>query len=250
MTQPGIGIQLYTVREELQRDFRGVLRALADMGYAGVEFAWYYGGMAPDELAAFMRQTGLLTVGLYESPERLIDPAGDAYAYARALGCRYVTTGLEGRVKTDWPAAIRTAGEIGRVAKDMGFVFTYHNHDQEFERIDGSRALDLLYEQTDPDLVRCELDTYWILRGGEDPVEYLRRYAGRVPLVHLQDRDAHGAGPTAVGDGVLDVRGVCDTAGEIGVEWLVVEQHQCATDPLAQARKSVDFLHSERRVSP
>jgi len=245
MTRPKIGLQLYTVRAELEHDFAGVLREVAAIGYAGVEFAWNYGGMAPEALAAFLREIGLRVVGLYESPEHLLDPDSDAYAYAKALDCRYVTTGMESRVQTDWEEAIRTADRIGAVANSRGLIFTYHHHDQEFVRIGDDYAVDLLYARTDPRQVRCELDVYWILRGGEDPVQYLHRYAGRVPLVHLQDHSRIDTRPSAVGDGVLDVPGVYAAACEVGVDWLIVEQYDCVEPPREQIRRSMAYLRAE-----
>ncbi len=244
MSQPRIGVQLYTVRAELQEDFTGVLRALAALGFAGVEFAWHYGGLAPDALAALLRELGLTAVGLYESTEQLLDAGSVAYDYARALGCRYVTTGMEGRVATDWDDAMRDADAIGATAQRQGLTFTYHHHDQEFVHVGADYAVDRLFARTDPARVHCELDTYWIHRGGEDPVAYLRRYAGRTPLVHLQDHARAGTRPAAIGDGLLEVPAIIAAAADIGVDWLVVEQYDCVEPPLAQLGRSIAYLRA------
>jgi sugar phosphate isomerase/epimerase len=236
-----VGIQLYTVREDSQKDFAGTLKALADMGYDGVEFAWNYGGMSPLELADFLQDVGLRACGLHAPKDQVAVGDSEAYAYARGVGCPYISTSLLNDVATDWPAAIALVQEAGRVAAQHGMQFSYHNHAQEFETIDGQYALDMLYAQTDPAQVMAELDTHWIAKGGEDPAAYVRKYAGRVPQLHLKDIGPNGKF-VEIGEGVLDLEGVLAAAREAGSKWIIYEQDRCDRPPLESARISITNL--------
>ncbi len=237
------GIQLYTVRQTLKDDFPGTIKALAEMGYDGVEFAWNYGGMTPEELAAFLQEVGLVACGLHAKKDEVDRPDSDAYAYAKALGCPYVTTSLAGDVEAGWDAAMDLVAAAGETAHGLGLTFTYHHHAQEFAKIDGQYALDLLYARTDAVKVQCELDTFWIKRGGEDPVSYIRKYAGRVPQIHLKDMNTEGDF-SEIGTGVIDVPGVLDVAKEIGAQWIIYEQDRCAGAEIDSARTSIRNLKS------
>jgi sugar phosphate isomerase/epimerase len=236
-----VGIQLYTVREDCKNDFAGTLKALADMGYDGVEFAWNYGGMSPAELADFLKDVGLRACGLHAPKDQVAVADGEAYAYAKGVGCPYISTSLAGEVAKDWAAAIRLVQDAGRVAAQNGMHFSYHNHAPEFEKIGGQYALDTLYAQTDPGQVMAELDTHWIARGGEEPAAYIRKYAGRVPQLHLKD-----IGPNdefvEIGVGVLDLEGVLDAARAAGSKWIIYEQDRCERPALESARISITNL--------
>jgi len=235
-------IQLYTVRDLLKADFRGTLAGLAEMGYGAVEFAWVYGGLAPAELAALLKDLGLACCGMHVSLDQLTDPAGECYGYADALASEFVTTSLAGSVGKDWDAAIAGAAKAGATAAARGRTFSYHHHAQEFARIGGRYALDLLLERTDPALVKVQLDTHWILKGGEDPVRYIRRYAGRCPQLHIKDMDRSDGMTAEVGTGILDVSGVLAAARDSGVRWVIVEQDHTKRTPLESAAMSLAFL--------
>lgn len=236
-----VGIQLYTVREDCKKDFAGTLKALAEMGYDGVEFAWNYGGMSPAELAAFLRDVGLRACGLHAPEDQVDKPDGGAYAYAKGLGCPYISTSLAGEVEKDWPGAIALVQRAGRAAAQCGVQFTYHNHAQEFQKLGGRYALDLLYTRTDPRQVQAELDTHWIARGGLDPAAYIRKYAGRMPQLHLKD-----IGPNnefvEIGAGVLDLPGVLAAARDAGAQWIIYEQDRCGGPAIESARLSITNL--------
>ncbi len=243
-----VGLQLYTVRDECQRDFRGTLRAIADMGYQGVEFAWQYGDMAPDALARFLKELGLACCGWHAPMSELLDAGSTAYAYAKGLGSRYVTTSMAGDVAKHWDEAILKAARAGELASRQGVAFSYHHHAEEFARIDGEYALDRLLRQTVPRQVLVELDTHWILKGGEDPVRYIRKYAGRSPQVHVKDFDPVDGSVTEVGSGSLDVPGVFAAAREAGAPWMIVEQDHSKRTPLESVRMSIEYLKRERLV--
>ncbi len=235
-----VGIQLYTVREDCQKDFKGTLKALAAMGYQGVEFAWYYGGMAPRDLACYLHSLGLHAAGFHASLEEILNPSSETYAYARSLNGTFVTTSLAGEVLKNWPAALDRMAQAAEVAFSQGFVFTYHNHDAEMTLLDGVIAEDMALARHA--LIQFELDTYWIRKGGQDPVTMIRRYAGRTPQVHLKDMDAGDQSFAEIGRGALDLPGILAAAEEAGARWIIVEQDVCKRPALESARISIEYL--------
>jgi sugar phosphate isomerase/epimerase len=242
MSKPLIGIQLYTVRDALEDDFKGTLKALADMGYDGVEFAWNYGGMTPEVLAAFLNEIGLMCCGVHARGDSIVDPESEHYAYALALKSPCITTSMQGKVAEGWDDAISIASKVGAVATAKGMAFTYHNHDQELEKIGDATALDLLYAKTDPTKVLCELDIYWIQKGGEDPLAYVRKYSGRQPQLHVKDMDAEDGSWTEVGHGILDMPAIINAAIDGGTKWLIYEQDVCKRPALESARMSIETI--------
>ncbi len=241
--RPLLGIQLYTVRDRCATDFKGTVTALAEMGYQGVELAWNYGGMSPDALAEFLASLNLRAAGLHVSLAEILNPNSDAYRYVMELKSAYLTTSLAGEVAKDWRNTIAAVQRAGEVAREQGVIFTYHHHAEEFAVIDGEYALDLLFAGTDATAVAGELDTFWMLKGSVDPLSYLRKYAGRVPQLHLKDMDPITRGATEVGCGLLDVPAVFATAADAGVRWVIVEQDICAGSSLDSARASLAYLH-------
>jgi sugar phosphate isomerase/epimerase len=237
-----VGIQLYTVRTLLDTDFTGTVAALAEMGYQGVEFAWNFGGMEPDALAAFLKSVGLQAIGYHTSIEEMQNPDSMTYQYARAVGGKYLTTGLPGDVAGDWNAAIARCAAGAKAAKAQGYTFTYHNHAQELALLDGQHALDILYAATDPAEVQAEIDTFWVAKGGAEVVPYIRKHAGRTPEIHAKDMDPATGSFTEVGNGNLDWSAIVAAAVDGGAEWLIVEQDVCPGNPLDSARASITNL--------
>jgi len=237
-----VGIQLYTVRDECAKDFKETVKAIAAMGYKGVETAGNYGGLAPVDFAAFLKELGLELCGQHTSLEEIMTPGSRAHLYAKATGCPYVTVSLAGDVAKDWKAAVVRCAAAGKAAKAAGLVFTYHNHNHEFAQIDGEYALDYLYRKTGARSVFAELDTYWIKKGGPDPVAYIRKYPRRVPQIHLKDMDRADGSFTEVGAGLMDLPAIFDVAREVGTKWIIVEQDLWKRPAIESARISIDNL--------
>ena len=233
-----IGIQLYTVRDPLQKDFSGTLGDLADMGYQGVEFAWNYGGMAPEELKTLLDKLNLKTCGLHAPLLDLLNHNSDVYRYARVLQSPYVSTSLNDEVKSNWLATIYNLDRVDQIAKNHNLVFTYHHHAQEFQIVNDCIALDLLMENTS---VQVELDTHWITKGGHDPIAYINTYADRCPQLHLKDVAAD-QGFCPLGQGVLNLEAIITVARETAVQWFIVEQDQANGSSLDAARTSIEYL--------
>jgi sugar phosphate isomerase/epimerase len=226
---------LYTVRQAAKQDFKGTLKQLAEMGFKGVEFAGIYGDMEPADLAAFLKEIGLKCCGQHVGTDSIINPESKAYAYAKALKCPYLTTSGAGMVEKDWPGAIETYRQCGAVAKANGCVFTYHNH-----------AEDMLFQKTDPTEVQGELDTFWIRKGGPDPVAYIAQYPGRVPQIHLKDMHPLTCAFTEVGNGLMDLKAIFKIGKEVGAKWVIVEQDVCPGPELESARTSITNLKLAR----
>lgn len=243
-----IGIQLYTVRQDCAKDFKGTLSAIAKMGYKSLEFAGNYGNMAPQELAAFVSSLKLTTAGLHVSLEDIANPQSMTYAYATALKAPHLTTSLAGHVAKDWKGIIPKVAEASAVAKSKGFQFTYHNHAQEFEKIDGIYAQDMLFQQTDPKTVHFELDTFWIAKGGENPVSYITKYAGRLPEVHLKDMDPSDKSFTEIGNGTMDLPAIFEASKKAGARWMIVEQDSGKRAMMESAEISIRNLKDRKLI--
>ncbi|HEY3284290.1 MAG TPA: sugar phosphate isomerase/epimerase [Armatimonadota bacterium] len=236
-----VGLQLYTVRDECQRDFRGTLEKVARIGYAGVELAGTY-GLEAEELRSILDDLGLECFGSH-CGERDADKVAE---YHRILRCRYV--GGPALPPGDFPGdaegvkgAAQYMDKVGADYLARGLHLYYHNHDHEFRQVEGRYILDLFYENTDPERVQAEIDVFWVAHAGVDPAEYLRKYPGRVPLIHVKDRDESGTF-TEVGNGTLDWDAIFAAAEAIGTHWYIVEQDTCQRPCLESAQISLNNL--------
>ena len=239
-----LGIQLYSVRDQLSKDFPGTLRAIKAMGFEGVEIAFDYGGLSPEGLAALLEEQDLACCGMHLALKDLLDAQSEAYRYARALRSPYVTTSCAGKQYiAAWDETIRAVADAGRVAAAQGFQFTYHNHAPEMALRDGGTLLDALYAATDPRQVQAELDTAWIHAGDQDPLATLAQYAGRIPQVHAKDYSRTERQLKEIGRGDLDFRALVETARKGGAEWIIYELDASTLgDSLQSARESAAAL--------
>ncbi len=263
-----IAIQLYSVRDDAAADFKGTLKAIKAMGYEGVEFAGLYGYSAAD-IKAMCAEIGLVPISAHVPYYDMIaDPEGVLKTYAE-IGCKYVAIPYltpECRPGTDgFAKVVENAAMLGKVANSLGMTLLYHNHDFEFEKIDGKYALEVLYDTVPATLLQTELDTCWVRVGGEEPSAYVRKFSGRAPVVHLKDyaggksehmyeligieseEKAVEENPfefRPVGSGVQDMPAIIASAEAAGAEWLVVEQDQpsMGLSPIECAKKSIGYL--------
>ena len=272
MSRFPVGIQLYSVRDDLEADFEGTLKAVAEMGYEGVEFAGLY-GHSVEEAKALCDKYNLDPVSTHiPFTDMIADPEGVIGEYAK-LGVKYVVIPYlteefrPGRER--FREVIEGAKVIGDVCKKYGIELLYHNHDFEFVKIDGEYALDILYREVPAALLKTELDTCWVNVGGEDPSAYIRKYSGRSPVVHLKDfvmpgkkpekmyaligideqkqgdtEEAEAFGFRPVGYGVQNIEEIIKASRVAGSKWLIVEQDMPALGKSAMecARMSIDFL--------
>lgn len=270
-TKP-LGVQLYTVRRLLPAAPRRTLASLARIGYTEVETLE---GGSP-ELAPYFKEFGLKAVSGYFATPLVTDkwtewkitfPHGQPKGYtlekvieiARRLGLRYMVIPYlmprerRGRNSFLWFAdRMNLAGEKVRAA---GMRLCYHNHGFEFSGWSGSTPFDVLMERFDPKLVAWELDVFWCNLAGYDPAEIIRKYPGRIPLLHLMDKRKGARRQTdervvkselfqAVGSGALDFPAILRAAAQAGVQHYFVEQDECPGDPIASLRTSYRYLRS------
>lgn len=268
-----VGLQLYSLRDEACKDLDGTLRSVREMGYTGIEFAGLY-GHAPEEVRELLVKHDLIPVSAHVPlPELLADIPGTVRAY-KIIGCPYIAIPwLEESRRPGHEQYDQTLKDIEKIAQEcqkQGLHLLYHNHDFEFVKVDGQYALDRMYASISPELLQTELDTCWVNVGGEDPVEYLHKYAGRAPVVHLKDfyMDQPDDGPKyeligvrpdteegartsfefrAVGFGLQDMPAILKASEAAGAQWLIVELDRPPAGQTAQeaVRASCQYLTSQ-----
>ena len=239
-----VGVQLWTVRQEMARDFEGTLARIAAIGYREVEFENYFGRTA-QQVRDSVRSHGLTAPASHITFERLRDEPEKVMEEAHTAGHEYVVfRWLEEKDRNadGYARVIETLNRAGQAAHQAGLVLTYHNHDFELKPLpDGKRPYDLILERTDPALVRMELDVFWLLQGGgQKPVDYFRRWPGRFPLLHLKDMDAAGK-MVDVGQGVFDFAALLANRRLAGVRHVFAE-HDEPADPWQTLTNSYSYL--------
>jgi sugar phosphate isomerase/epimerase len=243
---PTVALQLYTVRDETQKDFLGTLRAVARMGYPAVQLAGN-GGLSAADLKHALDDLGLKVAGAHLSMEALESNLQGEVEFCLALGTPDVVLSAlpqDLRVsQATYADAARRMALIGERSRGLGARFSYHNHAFEFVRFGDQYGLDILLDAQRPADVLFEPDVYWISKGGEDPADFVRKYAGRIPLVHLKDMAADAEGSFAeVGEGVLDWTAIFAAAEAGGAEWYIVEQDRWTRPSLEAAALSLRHL--------
>ncbi len=245
-----LGIQLYNFRNALGTDFKGTLREIAGLGYDGVEFACNYGGMAPDELAAFLRELHLECAGTMFTDTELVNPADPAFEYALTLASPAVTFSLMVDFVKEYDCVLDKVRAAGKAAATHGLIFSYHNHWGEMCRIKDQTVLESLMADTDPTQVFPELDVCWIQAGGEVPVRFIKRYARRLSQIHLKDSRNPSVleETTEFGRGVVDLTGCLAALRETSCRWLIVEQ-DFSDDPFRSAAENLAWLKEHYAIS-
>lgn len=244
-----VALQLYSVRDNFQKDMPGTLRAVKAMGYQGVEFAGLFGRSAA-EMKAMLNEVGLVAVSAHVPyAEMMADPEKTFSTY-QEIGCQYVAIpylGEEDRPQSPtFGETLKNIERLGNISARYGMPMLYHNHDFEFVTLNGKYGLDIMYETVPATALQTELDVCWVNVGGEIPADYIRKYAGRAPVVHLKDFSGkknenmyeligiEKKAPTRpegfefrpVGYGLQDMPNILAAAEESGAHWVVVEQDQ------------------------
>jgi sugar phosphate isomerase/epimerase len=246
MAKVPVALQMYTVRDVMAKDFRGTVRKVAQMGYAGIELAGS-GGLSAAELKDLLAETKLALAGSHiglSSYEKELD---QVIAFNKAIGMQYVGVPAlpnEMRTAAGFRKVAAFMNKIGAELKREGLTLYYHNHAFEFEVIDGMRGMDVLFKETDPALVKFECDVYWVHYAGLDPAAFIRANSGRYPLIHLKDMTGVGAERTfaEVGEGVIDFAPIFAASEAQGAQWYIVEQDRCARPSLESAQISLQNL--------
>ena len=244
-----IGVQLYTVRDLMKADLPGTLAQVAGIGYKEVEFAGYF-GRTPVQIRELLRRNGLSSPSTHLPFDLLENGWQKAVDDAKTIGHKWVTIGWipeeKRRTLDDWKGHAALFNRAGAQAKSAGLRFAYHNHDFELKQVGDATPLDVLLKGTDPSLVDFEMDLYWVVFGGGNPLDFLNRYPKRFPLVHVKD----SSGPpdnkmVDVGTGKIDFRSIFAQSDKAGIKHYFVEHDQPA-DPIATIRNSYNYLHALR----
>ncbi len=238
-TLGSIGIQLYTVRDQMAVDVRATLTALAEMGYKEIEFAGYF-DHSPADIRAMLDDLGLSSPSAHAPIEMLRDAPETVIETWLEIGHEYVVMPWLTPEQRDTLDKYRAHAELFNTFAEKctaaGLKFAYHNHEFEFEAIDGTLPMDLLLAEVDPSLMQVELDFYWTAFAGADPFEYFERYPGRFPLCHVKDMAADKS-MADVGAGTIDFAALFAAREQAGFEHFFVERDD-AVDTLASAANS------------
>jgi sugar phosphate isomerase/epimerase len=241
-----IALQLYTLREDLAKDFAGTIKKVADMGYAGVETAGFP-GTTPQEASKLFQDLGL-TISSAHARLPLGEQKNEILDTMAALGCKRLVCPSLGTDSFKTLDAIKQSrdqlNEANAVAAANGVSLGFHNHWWEFQLVEGQHPYDVLLDGLDSSIF-FELDTYWTQVAGDDPVAWIKKLGARVPLLHIKDGPGTQPEPqVAAGEGIMDIPALIK-AGEGQTEWLIVELDRCATSMLEAVEKSYNYLAGE-----
>ncbi|MBQ7294010.1 MAG: sugar phosphate isomerase/epimerase [Clostridia bacterium] len=264
-----VAVQVYSVRDYAEKDMRGTLQKIKDMGYDGVEFAGLYGNSAED-VKAMCEEIGLVPVSAHVALAEMREDCDKVIKDYSTIGCKFIVVPYlnpdDRPGAAGWEKTIADIREIGKKAHENGLTLLYHNHDFEFVTIDGKYALDILYDTIPADYLQTEIDTCWVNVGGENPAEYVKKYKGRAPVVHLKDfygeksEDMYeliGINKKAparpgnfefrpVGSGLQDFPSILKASEYAEAGWVVVEQDKpsMGLTSLESIEKSRKYLES------
>jgi len=232
-----IAAQLYTVREftKTPPDIIETMKKVAAIGYEAVQLS-AVGPMDPAELRKVCDGEGLKVCATHIGYQQMADDPQAVIDLHATYGCPYAGIGgLPGEYRNaeGFAKFAHEASETARKLAEGGLKFVYHNHNFELEKFGDRTGLQILYEDSDPDVFLSEIDTYWIQAGGGSPATWIRTLKGRAPCVHLKDMTMQGRDQimAEVGEGNLDWPAILDACREAGTEWYIVEQDTCQRDP-------------------
>jgi sugar phosphate isomerase/epimerase len=251
-----VGLQLYTVRDQLDQDVAGTIKQLGAIGYQDAEIYSLY-GKTPAEFTNILKNNGLTaSSGHYMLPDvktnwqKHIDDA-------QALGLQYMVHAIlqpeDRKSFDDYKRLAELFNKAAEQTHKAGIQFCYHNHNFEFKKYGDTTAYDYLLKALDPELVKFEMDCFWVTHAGQDPVAYFRKHPGRFPLLHIKDLKDNPA-PTQefdakmglfapVGSGTVDWKRIFAAAPTGGMKHYYVEQDYCEQPPLEAVKMSYDYLH-------
>ncbi|MGI8952222.1 MAG: sugar phosphate isomerase/epimerase family protein [Chitinophagaceae bacterium] len=258
-----IGLQLYTVKDAMQQDAAGTLAKVAQIGYNSVEGATYTGnekfyGMDSKTFLALLKQNGLIMpsshyrLGLEktngeETKGTLLYDWNRAIEDAHEVGVKYMVCAYLSEQERGGLDHYKQLAEqfntAGEKCKKAGIQFCYHNHDFEFIEQDGKLPYNILLNNTDKNLVKMEMDIYWVTKAKQNPVALMKQHPGRFPLWHVKDMDnTPDHSFTEVGNGTIDFKKVFKEASIAGLKYFFVEQDKCPGSPFDSITKSIHYI--------
>jgi sugar phosphate isomerase/epimerase len=243
-----LAVQLYTLRDLTALDFVDTVQEVAEIGYTGVELAGWGNLKSAADVKRALDDAGLRIVGSHLGIEALERDLPRVLVEQNALNnTTIVCPWMPQERRKDaagWKRVAQSLNQIGAACRERGFEFCYHHHSFEFEQFDEKAGMDILLENTEPTLVKVELDTFWLKHGGQDPAGFIEQLGRRAPLVHLKDM---AEGPekrfAPVGAGILDFASILESMRKAGTRWGIVEQDDCYdVSPIDAIRTSFENL--------
>ncbi len=244
-----VGIITNTVKAEMEEDYKAALKELADIGYKCLESG--VKGDSPEDYKKYIKSLGFKTVAVGGGTGNLIKDPKETIQTAELLEAPYIVTywpwmsSAENLQMEEVMKAADYLNEIGKNIKAAGFKFAWHNHDKEFRAMEnGKLPFDVMLQNTDPETVYVEMDWYWVVKGGYNPVDYFKKYPGRFELAHVKDMNNNrDKGITCVGNGIMDFSDIFSHADQGGVQYYIVENER-AVKGMKCARESYDHIAS------
>lgn len=241
-----IGLELYTVRSEMSRDVAATLARVAQIGYKEVEFAGYF-RLAAEQIRALLDANAMTSPSVHTAMEILERDFDAQAAAAKVIGHQIlIVPSLNTRALTTleaWKDIARRFNALGRRARDVGLRFAFHNHAVEPALTNGFRPYDILLGDTDPALVDFQMDVYWMIKAGGDPLVYFRSNPGRFISVHVKDATAAPElAQRDVGAGVVDWRSIFEQRAKAGIRHFLVEHDNPTPDPFSSITASYNYL--------
>lgn len=253
------GLQLYTLRDQLPKDVKGVIAKVAKAGYKEVETFGYdpqkgFWGTSAAEFARLLKANGLTTPSGHYGGNALFETGSmkeidEAIKVAKILGQQYVTIPyIDAKFRktaADLKAIAQKLNLAGAHVKKAGLKLGYHNHNFEFEPVQGQMLYEVMLSNTDRNLVHFEMDLYWVVRAGQDPVKWIDKHPGRFEMVHVKDMDKKQPElNTEVGKGSVNFKRIFVKAAKAGIKHYIVEQENFKIDPYVSITESCRYLKS------
>lgn len=249
-----LGAQLYTVREFCKTvpDIAATFKKVAGIGYKAVQVSGI--GTADARDVALIANDNGLTISATHMPwPRFRNELADVIATHKAWNCSHSAIGSLPAEYYSVEGVARFLAELAPIAKTLaaeGIDFSFHNHQAEFIKLDGRLMMDRLLADSPADMLKFEIDTYWVQVGGQSPANWIRKVAGRIPLLHLKDYAIAMSDPrvrmSEIGQGNLDWQDILAAAKQAGVRWYLVEQDDCnGRDPFESLAISYRYLRGQ-----
>lgn len=235
-------IQLYSVRDFMDKDYIGTLEKISEMGYTGVEFAGF-GGLTASDMKSHLDRLNLKAVSSHTGSDLMADDKlKEQIEYNAAIGSEYIICPwYDLKAADDVYRLAELLNHAAEETKKSGILVAYHNHSQEFDMVNGMYFFDLLMKETDPATVKMELDIFWAEHAGVPAIPYLKKHGARCDLIHLKQIDAEKK-CVDLADGLIDMGEVIKTGRSLGAERFIVEQEEYEIDSLVSARNNAEHL--------